>query len=628
MTIKSEFLDQLKVKNNGLIYFGDSRSLLTSASAFGTLRKDLIKNIGEQRVKGFLFAYGQALGKQDAMKMLKTNDASAREKILNGAIIHEQQGYAKVKITKLEVTGNKTDGKTSVYIEGTWEHSHEAEEHIRQFGKANESVCYTLSGYASGYLGSICKQPVFLKEISCEGKGDEQCVWFGKSQDRWNNRIDGEIPFKKEPPIVLELEDAYKKLLEERNNFANTFIVHQKLTRELLKRQDLESIVEIIYDLMKLPVIIEDAHFSVIAHKGFNEGQLEKVCEDFKWYRQTHQKSSAFIMPKTKVLQMDVHERLITPVFLQGDIVGYCSFCGKGEVVKDLKAMQMIIEQVSSVLSLYLLNEKTELEANERMKGRFLEEILSGKYHPSEVLRRANIMQIDLNQPYHIFIVKCCLKDKTLEEELSFYDHVLEETANFFKRKQAEILFSQYTNLLTFLVPQCSRKESDITILCSDYLDDLAEKFPTTEFLAGISLQSKSIADAQDCYEEAQTALRMANVKNRVIKFEKLGMLGPLITANNVNEIRRIASYTLGSLSENINNKKKELLHTLYVFLQNGGNLERTAADIALSLSGLRYRIQKIEELLHKDLRNPETNYQLFLALQALLLIGDIKMDL
>lgn len=164
--------------------------------------------------------------------------------------------------------------------------------------------------------------------------------------------------------------------------------------------------------------------------------------------------------------------------------------------------------------------------------------------------------------------------------------------------------------------------------MCSDYLDYLSKEFPFTNFLAGISLLTEKIGDAKDSYEEARTALRMAGPKNRIVSFEKLGMMGPLINANNEKEIKRIASYTLGSLSENINEKKKELLHTLYVFLLNGGNLEQTAADIALSLSGLRYRLQKIEDLLEKDLRNPATNYQLLLALQALILIGEIELDL
>ncbi len=43
---------------------------------------------------------------------------------------------------------------------------------------------------------------------------------------------------------------------------------------------------------------------------------------------------------------------------------------------------------------------------------------------------------------------------------------------------------------------------------------------------------------------------------------------------------------------------KVDLLNTLYVYLQNGGNLEQTADQLALSVSGLRYRMSKVDSLL------------------------------
>ena len=49
--------------------------------------------------------------------------------------------------------------------------------------------------------------------------------------------------------------------------------------------------------------------------------------------------------------------------------------------------------------------------------------------------------------------------------------------------------------------------------------------------------------------------------------------------------------------------------------------------DTTLSLSGLRYRLQKIEELLGHGLRDPFYNYQLYLALQSLLLTGVIEIE-
>ena len=70
----------------------------------------------------------------------------------------------------------------------------------------------------------------------------------------------------------------------------------------------------------------------------------------------------------------------------------------------------------------------------------------------------------------------------------------------------------------------------------------------------------------------------------------------------------------LGSLMDKVDHKKLDLLKTLYIFLANGGNLEQTASENALSLSGLRYRISRIEDLLKHNLRNPFYNYQLYLA--------------
>ena len=49
--------------------------------------------------------------------------------------------------------------------------------------------------------------------------------------------------------------------------------------------------------------------------------------------------------------------------------------------------------------------------------------------------------------------------------------------------------------------------------------------------------------------------------------------------------------------------------------------------DLSLSMSGLRHRIRKIENLLNKDLRDPEVSHQLLLILQLLISLGELKID-
>jgi PucR family transcriptional regulator, purine catabolism regulatory protein len=120
----------------------------------------------------------------------------------------------------------------------------------------------------------------------------------------------------------------------------------------------------------------------------------------------------------------------------------------------------------------------------------------------------------------------------------------------------------------------------------------------------------------------------MATMKNRIMLFDSLGMVGPMINQNNEKEIGQIARNMLGSLFDNLDQKKLDLIKTLYIFLENGGNLEQTACDNALSLSGLRYRISRIEDFLKHNLRDPFYNYQLYLALQSLILIGELDLNM
>ncbi|MEK4221576.1 MULTISPECIES: helix-turn-helix domain-containing protein [Bacillus] len=53
--------------------------------------------------------------------------------------------------------------------------------------------------------------------------------------------------------------------------------------------------------------------------------------------------------------------------------------------------------------------------------------------------------------------------------------------------------------------------------------------------------------------------------------------------------------------------------------------MEQTAADLSLSVSGLRYRIHKIETLLDQELRDPVGNFHLLLAIQALMIMGELE---
>lgn len=621
-----ELVEKMDVKENGLLFIDEDRSIVTSTSAFGTLRQDLMKNIGKDRMRGFLNRYGWELGKEVAKKVLKKDWNSIHEKIQYGPFMHMLKGHAIVETTKLETDYN--NGEISVLMEGTWEESYEAVEHVKQFGKAKEPICHTLTGYASGYLTKLCNQKVIFKEVSCQAQGNSKCKWVGKSLDYWQGEANDELEFYRNLPIVKELELTYEKLLEERNNLEKRSLVHQKLTEKILEGDDLQSIVETIYEVTNIPGIITDQYHYPLAYKGFSNEDIKEINEEFKteiMKKENKKNNKAPISYQhTKKVELKNHTRLITPIYLEKEIIGYCSFIYLHSNIISQKSNEMMLEQIAVVSSLLLLIEKTKFDTDRRTKGHFLEEILRGEYNSEEeILRKGLFMKTDLSKPYRIITVKYQFKKPDNEKVPLFHENLFDETTHYFKNKPENIMIGQIGNKITFLVLEDEINEKKIRPYFNKYLRTLSSIFSSTLFVAGVSNLAESITSAKDYYKESLIPMRMGTANNRINFFDTIGMIGPLLNENNEDEIKRISQNMLGELLN-----KKDLLSTLYVFLSNGGNLEQTSIEVALSLSGLRYRLGRIEELLNHDLRDSFYNYQLFLSLQSLLLMGELELNI
>lgn len=154
----------------------------------------------------------------------------------------------------------------------------------------------------------------------------------------------------------------------------------------------------------------------------------------------------------------------------------------------------------------------------------------------------------------------------------------------------------------------------------------LEEDYPNTEIRMGISQTGEHIGHVLDRYKEATLALRLA-IKKPIISYVDLGIVGVLLNTEQVQGIQMVMKQELGGLDELKEEKRNELLKTLYYFLENGGNLEQTKRDLALSMSGLRHRVLKLEELLEKDLRNPKQAHQLFLMLQIMVVLKELDLS-
>lgn len=607
--------------NEGRIYLDGERIILTSSTVFGILRKDLMENISEERMKGFLIRYGWNLGKKDAQTVLKKNLSFTEEILKQGPALHMMKGYTKVKRVHLQI-GYDSDGLIdTVHVEGIWSGSYEAEEHVRQFGISATSVCHTLVGYASGYYSEICNKTVLFKEVSCKATGSDNCYYVGKTIPEWEGSIDGELKHYEDAPIVHELESTYEKLLKERNSLAKTFSIHERLTEELVNGNDIQSIADAIFQETSIPILIEDADFHPLANSGFPTDFFEVHYPDYK--SNVHDQIDGNYYRTREITKGD-DVFLTTPIILKKKCFGFCSFVYReGKAVT--KMDQMILERAAAVCSLYILNEKTTFEATERLKGHFLDQIIDGSLlSEREILNRGRYINVELEKPYFMMALNYDNQYKGLKNELIFHEQVMEHIQKYFKSR-SNVLIGQRSGIIVLLI-QKETQEKSMLRLCERFTESLQKGFPTSSFRIGVSTFAENIAQANEHYSEAITALKMTSATEEIRLFEDISVAGLLIHAKNKEAIKQKAKQLLGPLYQH-KDDNAELIKTLNIFLSNGGNLEKSMEKLSLSMSGLRYRIRRLEEMLEQDLREPAVGYELLLSLQVLDAEGEITLD-
>jgi two-component system response regulator HydG len=186
----------------GVIRFGGERVLLFDAVALGILRRELIDDLGLTAARGILTRFGYAHGRRMA-ENLRTGFpwASENEWRIAGGRLHMLQG-----LVVIEQPPAPSATEPAPFAEAIWHESYEAEQHLLHLGQADEPVCWTLAGFASGYLSLANGREVYCVEDRCRGKGDPVCHLVGRFREDWGPSIEAHLSFYDKAQLDSALE--------------------------------------------------------------------------------------------------------------------------------------------------------------------------------------------------------------------------------------------------------------------------------------------------------------------------------------------------------------------------------------------------------------------------------------
>jgi two-component system response regulator HydG len=175
----------------GVMRFGGERVLLFDAVALGILRRELIESLGATAARGILTRFGYAHGRRTA-ETLRTAFAwdSEEEWRVAGGRLHMLQGHVVI-----ERPSPAASIGPAPFVESIWHESYEATEHLLHLGPADEPVCWTLAGFASGYLSFANGREIYCVEDRCRAKGDPACHLVGRLKEDWGPSIEPHLAF-------------------------------------------------------------------------------------------------------------------------------------------------------------------------------------------------------------------------------------------------------------------------------------------------------------------------------------------------------------------------------------------------------------------------------------------------
>lgn len=216
----------------GRIALGGYRMVMLSACALGALRKELIETLGWEAARGVLKRFGQAAGLGDGVALLEQFDQLGVEEQLGlGPALHALEGIARVvRIPE----GTEIDLARGRYrVEGYWEQSYEAEQHLELFGVAGEPVCWTLAGYATGHATAAANRRILVVETECRAMGHDRCRFVADRVEALADQARVEEPDYRQNRLPLALDQLLEAVTEQQRTLELRADEIQRLESEL-----------------------------------------------------------------------------------------------------------------------------------------------------------------------------------------------------------------------------------------------------------------------------------------------------------------------------------------------------------------------------------------------------------
>jgi sugar diacid utilization regulator len=383
---------------------------------------------------------------------------------------------------------------------------------------------------------------------------------------------------------LRELEAASELLRTHTENVERAADAHDRLTRIVLQGGGVEDVVREVREVLGGEVVVLDTTGVVIAA---TEPDTRPSAHELEAAGRALDSSRT--VEGTGVFA--------TPVIAGADQLGTLLLRVDGALEQ---GGRRILERSALVTALLLLFRRSVAEAEGRVRGELLEDLLTGAERDPEGLReRARLIGADLQQP-HAVVVARLVGDRARVAQAAAYTAGVHGGFAAVRRGH-----------LAVLLP--NRDPRDAATIVDEGLRHTMGG-PVTAGAAGPVSGPASVVTA---YEEAGRCLDALVALGRlgeVATAEDLGFVGLLLGSGR--DAESFVRSVLGPVLEYDEARSTKLVGTLEAYFRAGGNLTRTATQLHLHVNTVTQRLDRVARLLGDDWQHPERQLEVQLALR------------
>jgi len=408
--------------------------------------------------------------------------------------------------------------------------------------------------------------------------------------------------------------------------------IHNTLIEVVLKGKGISDLCETIFSLIGNPTLIIDKSQNILGYAGISDQESTELVQEILKQINCQENFALFLRPhRSHRLKINLNETeknlIVVPVDINGIVKDYLVI---GEFYRRLDDQDvMAIERASTIISLELMKEKAVFEAERKVRGELLEDLISGNFRFEEaVIRRASFLNFNLNCHLAVFVINTdgfeqfllnnVRKDEMFAQEVKAW--IVDMTHRvFLDYRGSAMLMAKSDGIVGLVHLNSGQAKKTLINKMKEIRDKIREKYKKLNISVGVGRAYIGPRYVKQSYEEALAAVRIG----RMIKgggsttfFEDLGPYRFLYEMKDLLPMQKYYQDVLGILLSYDKHNNTDLVKTIQHYFKNNCNLRLTAESLFIHKNSVIYRLKKVEELTGMSMDDAEDRFNLQLALK------------